>query len=335
MNIRDAILILTKSQPELRQRLAEYLGVAVRDITDWESGKAVPSNEISQAIAEKYNMALNESLWEHSDFSGEFNEKLNADRFLGFADVYEENRPAVPSKACDIIINYLEKAPETVVDLGCGTGLSTLAWKNKCRNVIGIEPSKDMLQAAKNKSDESVSFKQAYADNTGLPGAFADIAVCSQSFHWMNPKSTLAEINRILKPGGVFAAIDYDWPPISDWRAEYAYSDLLKSVRKIEQNEPVISNTCHKWKKDLHLKNIKESGYFRYWREIVFENKERCTAKRLIGMALSQGSVQTILKVHSEMIENEIKKYEKAINNIFAKEEFDILFCYRMRIGKK
>ncbi|HIR03648.1 MAG TPA: helix-turn-helix transcriptional regulator [Candidatus Scatovicinus merdipullorum] len=57
MNIRDAILILTKSQPELRQRLAEYLGVAMHDITDWESGKSAPSKEISQAIAEKYNIA--------------------------------------------------------------------------------------------------------------------------------------------------------------------------------------------------------------------------------------------------------------------------------------
>lgn len=57
MNIRDAILILTKSQPELRQRLAKYLGVAMHDITDWESGKSAPSKEISQAIAEKYNIA--------------------------------------------------------------------------------------------------------------------------------------------------------------------------------------------------------------------------------------------------------------------------------------
>ena len=38
--------------------------------------------------------------------------------FLKFADIYEENRPAVPLKACDIIINYWGKTPETVVDLG-------------------------------------------------------------------------------------------------------------------------------------------------------------------------------------------------------------------------
>ncbi len=70
MNIRDAILILTKSQPELRQRLAEYLDVAGHNIADCKRRKAVPCKEISQAIAEKYNMALNKPSWEHSDFSG-------------------------------------------------------------------------------------------------------------------------------------------------------------------------------------------------------------------------------------------------------------------------
>ena len=42
--------------------------------------------------------------------------------------------------------------------------------------------------------------------------ASADIVTCSQSFHWMEPEPTLAEIARILRPGGVFAAYDYDWP---------------------------------------------------------------------------------------------------------------------------
>ena len=40
--------------------------------------------------------------------------------------------------------------------------------------------------------------RQGYAHATGLPDAFADVVVCSQSFHWMEPESTLQEIGRIL-----------------------------------------------------------------------------------------------------------------------------------------
>ncbi|MGH7866895.1 MAG: class I SAM-dependent methyltransferase, partial [Candidatus Dormibacteraceae bacterium] len=45
---------------------------------------------------------------------------------------------------------------------------------------------------------------------TGLPEACADVVTCVQAFHWMDPEIVLPEVARILRPGGVFAAVDYD-----------------------------------------------------------------------------------------------------------------------------
>ncbi len=45
----------------------------------------------------------------------------------------------------------------------------------------------------------------------------AGIVTCAQSFHWMEPESTFIEVARILRPGGVFAAYDYDRPPTVHW----------------------------------------------------------------------------------------------------------------------
>jgi SAM-dependent methyltransferase len=48
------------------------------------------------------------------------------------------------------------------------------------------------------------------------PQALVDALVtCSQSLHWMEPEPTFAEVARILRRGGVFAAYDYDWPTSS------------------------------------------------------------------------------------------------------------------------
>ena len=51
----------------------------------------------------------------------------NAERFTGFAAIYDQARPHLPAFPREVIRRYLGHAPDTVVDLGCGTGLSTAA----------------------------------------------------------------------------------------------------------------------------------------------------------------------------------------------------------------
>ena len=96
------------------------------------------------------------------------NDKINADRFSGFAGLYENVRPSVPDTACNILIDYLGKKPDTVVDLGCGTGLSTVVWEDKSEQIIGIDPSEDMLAEAKSKGNGHISFYQGFSDDTAF-----------------------------------------------------------------------------------------------------------------------------------------------------------------------
>lgn len=82
----------------------------------------------------------------------ENNLQLNSDRFLGFANIYDNARPKSPEKVKEILLGYLGKGPSVVVDLGCGTGLSTIIWNDISNKVIGVEPSNDMIKLAREKA---------------------------------------------------------------------------------------------------------------------------------------------------------------------------------------
>ncbi|MBU3156989.1 class I SAM-dependent methyltransferase [Clostridium estertheticum] len=265
------------------------------------------------------------------------NLQLNADRFMGFADVYNNARPKCPEKVKEIILKYLNRDPTLVVDLGCGTGLSTRIWSEVSNKVIGIEPSTDMIKVAREKTVglDNILFNSEFSDNTQLNNSCADIITCSQSFHWMNPENTLNEVSRILKKGGIFAVYDNDWPPVCNWEAEFEYNKLFDKVREFELTHPDIKESFKRWDKDKHLSNIKNSGNFRYVREIVFSNSEICNAQRFISIALSQGGVQAIMKANIDEINPLLISFKERIIDIFGSSEFNIDFCYRMRIGVK
>lgn len=261
--------------------------------------------------------------------------KKNADRFLGFADTYNDVRPAMPDEPMKIITRYLGHSPRHVVDLGCGTGLSTKIWIPLCERVIGVEPNKDMLELARNIQSANTSFICAYGHKTGIDPQWADVVMCSQSFHWMEPEATLYEVNRILQYGGIFATVDCDWPPISIWQADKAYQALDDKARQMEKEDAELKETFILYHKDKHLENIKKSGFFRYIREIVFSGREQCTAERYIKLLLSQGSIQGILKKYPERIDKDIKEFKDLIESLFEHQTLDINFSYRMRLGVK
>lgn len=255
-----------------------------------------------------------------------------AGRFDGLARQYDRYRPALPEYPVRVIGRYLGGELGMVVDLGCGTGLSALEWCKYSRQVIGIEPNPGMLACARRRAVPNLSFRQAAAQDTGLPDAGADAAVCCQAFHWMKPEPTLREIHRILRRGGVFAAIDYDWPPVSDWRVEQAYGEVSRLAGSIEAR---YGGAPARWDKAGHLQRIRASGLFRYTREIVFEHTLSCTVERLYGMALSQSGIAHARQLAPQEMEPRLRAYRQSMEAAFGQREFAVSFCYRMRVAVK
>lgn len=251
----------------------------------------------------------------------------------GFAEGYDRHRPSPPRVLLDILcLEAQVERPRLVVDFGSGTGLSTRAWAERADEVVGVEASPEMRERAEQSTSAgNVRFVQAYAQATGLPDGVADIVTASQSFHWMEPVATLAEAARILRPGGVFAAYDYDWPPIVHPEVEAAFEEML---RRVGQRRVVGGRGRMRYSKEDHLERIRASGHFRYAREAVLHSRERGEAERIVGMALSLGPLTVLLDDTSEEDLGLTALREAAASGL-GDRKVDLFLGYRVRLGVK
>lgn len=133
---------------------------------------------------------------------------LPQEQFTGLATVYDKSRPDYPQA----VLPFLESrcglhGNSLVVDIGSGTGISSRWLAQRGWRVLGIEPNDDMRRQAETISTEGITYRQGTGEATGLPDECADLILCAQAFHWLDPKLALPEFRRLLKPGGWIALL--------------------------------------------------------------------------------------------------------------------------------
>lgn len=259
----------------------------------------------------------------------------NLERFTGFAALYDQYRPGPPAVLGSLLREFAGRPRlERVVDLGAGTGLSTRYWSDQATEVIGIEPTADMRgQAQAQTSAKNISYREGFSHQTGLPDRCAEVVSCAQALHWMEPQRTFEEAARILRPGGIFAASDYDWPPTtSSWIADKAWSDCSARGRKLEK-ELKTSDGLRQWDKAGHLERMKASGCFRHVKEVVVHHVDQGNAERFVGLLLSQGYVMSLIKSGLTEAELGITELRAIADQTLGKELRPWYWSARVRLG--
>ena len=149
-----------------------------------------------------------------------------------------------------------------------------------------------------------------------------------QALHWMEPAPTFGEVARLLRPGGVFAALDCDWPPVlGDAIVEQAWDDCRRTLRVFEtrlaagmsgddlrapvgtddseaarysgidaHRERQLAEGVRSWSKSQHLERMAGSGRFAWCRELALTSSTTGDAERFVGLLRSQGDYQTLAR---------------------------------------
>ncbi len=98
-----------------------------------------------------------------------------------------------------------------VADLGCGTGNAAELLAPVVKRVLAVDQSEAMLGAARKrlKGLDKVDFLRGDLENLPIETASVDAAVCVLVLHHLpDPEKAIAEMARILRPGGVALVVD-------------------------------------------------------------------------------------------------------------------------------
>ncbi len=104
--------------------------------------------------------------------------------------------------------------PESVLDVGCGTGrLLRRAYRYWPEaQLIGVDPAQGMIEKAKLLTPNATFFT-AMAESSPLQDNSVDLAISTTSFHhWQDQAAGIREIARVLRPGGYFMLVDVSFP---------------------------------------------------------------------------------------------------------------------------
>ncbi|HTY27338.1 MAG TPA: class I SAM-dependent methyltransferase [Mycobacterium sp.] len=114
------------------------------------------------------------------------------------AAAYERGRPSYPPEAIDWL---LPSGARDVLDLGAGTGKLTTRLVERGLEVVAVDPIAEMLELLSSALPNTPALLGT-AEQIPLPDSHVDAVLVAQAWHWFDPERAVAEVARVLRPGG-------------------------------------------------------------------------------------------------------------------------------------
>lgn len=138
---------------------------------------------------------------------------------------YSLNDPETLAAATDEVVDWLARealiGPDRdVLDLGCGIGRVSAALAPRCRSVLGLDPSPNMVAEARRRHGAAPGLRFGSTPGTDLAAlgdATFDLILAVDSFPYVVQAGAavadrhVADAARVLRPGGAFAVLNLSY----------------------------------------------------------------------------------------------------------------------------
>lgn len=217
------------------------------------------------------------------------------------AENYFKYRPTVPEELLEqtfTFADYHGTGKDLAVDLACGSGQSTFSLCGVFHRVVGVDISEAQIQFALEKAKRfnnlksKVEFIVCPASNLPFENSSVDLIHCSIAWHFLDPATVHAEVDRVLKTNGILAIYGQGFPRFLHQGCEELFCHLLD--HHMVWNETFYGNSR------TILKSVYGSVKLPYPLERQYNAEKHLTMslEDVAGMIRSTDSYDTYCKEH-------------------------------------
>ncbi len=167
------------------------------------------------------------------------------------------------------------------LDIGCGNGALLYALSDRINSGIGVDESGGILERAriKNAENEHISFTKIDGPVLPFPDDSFDVVTSLMSFRYLDWDPLLAEIKRVMRPGGKFLIIDMVTVPPKVSEYPRLLTDKLKTMKNQRANATfnaalnrLVSHPD--WKKMVEYNPIRSEHEMKWYLESRFPGQK-------------------------------------------------------------
>jgi SAM-dependent methyltransferase len=125
-----------------------------------------------------------------------YEDRRRASSFGDDAERYDRVRPQYPGELIDAL---MADRPQSVLDVGCGTGIVSRLFLARGCEVVGLEPDPRMADVARRSG---VTVEAGTIETWDAAGRQFDLLTAGQVWHWVQPEQGAAKAAEVLRPGG-------------------------------------------------------------------------------------------------------------------------------------
>jgi len=219
-------------------------------------------------------------------------------------------------KASNLSIN------SKVLDIGCGTGKSTIPFARTGAEILGIDISQNMINEAKEVSKvyKNISYKKDSFEKAVLPDNYFDLITSGASFHWLDRKSAYRKINKMLKGGGHLAIF---WSSGPQKPTKYS-----SEVRNLYANHSVAYPKGFNKMESTLLAEIRKSNLFKNVLFKKYQETEKYTKRQYLNVFTTRSFIICLEKNKKEALFKDLRElFSTYVFPIYLPREYKLILA--------